>query len=344
MRSRRRSTLDARATLQDVARRARVSVATVSRCLNSPAVVREATRERIAAAVAETGYTPHFGGRALALGRTNTVGVIIPTMDNAIFAQGLQALQETLADAGVNMLVATSHYDDRKEAEQVRTLLARGVDALALIGGARPQTTYDLIAGRGVPFVVMWIYRADAPHLSVGFDNRGAAGAIAKRVLACGHRTVAMIAGLTAGNDRALARIEGVREALGASGILLRPPYLVEAPYDLEASAVRARALLALPKPPTAIICGNDVIAAGAIMGARREGVSVPGDVSIVGFDDIDLAKAVDPPLTTVHVPHRRMGRAAAELLLRLTNGERDIASIVIETSIVERASLAPPK
>ena len=79
-------------------------------------------------------------------------------------------------------------------------------------------------------------------------------------------------------------------------------------------------------------------------MGARREGVSVPGDVSIVGFDDIDLAKAVDPPLTTVHVPHRRMGRAAAELLLRLTNGERDIASIVIETSIVERASLAPPK
>lgn len=331
------------ATLQEVAQRAHVSVATVSRCLNAPDLVRPATRERVEKAVAETGYTPHFGGRALALGRTNMVGVVIPTMENAIFAQGLQAMQETLADAGVTMLVATAHYDDTKEAEQVRTLLSRGVDALALIGDARPLSTYRLIASRGVPFVTMWIHANRSGHPTVGFDNVAAARSMAEHVLAHGHRRIAMIAGLTANNDRARSRVSGVRAALAAAGLALKPPLLVEAAYDLEQSARLAGELLTTADPPSAIIGGNDVIAAGALMGARRHGLSVPGDVSIVGFDDIDLAKVVEPALTTVRVPHKRMGRAAAGLLLALMEGKAPQDTITIKTAIIERASLARP-
>jgi len=334
----------AASTLQDVAKLAGVSTATVSRVLNAPERVKGPTRERVEAAVAALGYTPHFGGRALALSRTNTVGVVIPTMENAIFAQGLQAMQDKLSESGATLLVATSHYDAGREAAQIRTLLARGVDGLALIGHERPESTYAFLERTGVPFVLLWSSMAESPHISVGFDNRAAAKAMAELVLARGHRRIAMLAGLTAGNDRAAARVAGVREALEARGIGLDGPMLVEIAYDLGASAAAATALLAARPRPTAIICGNDVIAAGAIRGARRAGLGVPRDVSIVGFDDIDLAVAVDPALTTVRVPHRRMGRAGAEMLRRMIDGADPAESVNFEIEIVCRDSLTAPR
>jgi LacI family transcriptional regulator len=141
-------------TLHDVARRAGVSTATVSRCLNLPDCVRPQTRARVKAAVAELGYTPHFGGRALVSNRTNTVGAVIPTMENAIFARGLQAMQDEFSAGGVTLLVATSYYDAEREAEQIRALLARGVDGLVLIGKARPDSTYQMLQARNIPFLL----------------------------------------------------------------------------------------------------------------------------------------------------------------------------------------------
>lgn len=330
-------------TLEDVARQARVSTATVSRALNAPGRVRADTRERVEAAVTALGYTPHFSGRALASNRTDTVGAVIPTMENAIFARGLQALQEALAEAGVTLLVATSNYDQAREAAQIRTLLGRAVDGLVLIGTERDPEIYALLERRGLPFVLVWIYRPDLPYLSVGFDNRAAAHAIAERVVGTGHRRIAMIAGITAGNDRARDRVSGVSDALAASGLDLRPPYLREAAYTLEAGAEAARRLLALSPRPSAIVCGNDVLAVGAIQGVRSLGLSVPGDVSITGFDNIELARVIEPALTTVHVPHRRMGQTAAELLLALRGGADHVQSLAFEARVIERASLAPP-
>lgn len=293
--------------------------------------------------MAELGYTPHFGGRALAANRTNTIGVIIPTMSSAIFALGLQSLQEELSANDVTLLVATSQYDPKLELKQIRTLLGRGVDGMALIGEARPDDAYRLLQDREVPYILLWSHREGSPHITVGFDNRAAAEKMAKRVLAIGHRRVAMVAGLTTSNDRAAGRVDGMRDALSAEGLSLDPPYLVEAPYTINASTDAARSLLALSPRPTAIICGNDVQAAGALRAAREAGLRVPGDVSIVGFDDIELAKALDPPLTTVHVPHRRMGRAGAQRLLAMINANEPRESITFETSIVERSSLAAP-
>ena len=330
-------------TLKDVAAMAGVSTATVSRVLNEPELVHAETRLRVEAAVAHLDYTPHFGARVLASNRTDTVGAVIPTMENAIFARGLQALQESLAADGVTLVVATSNYDPAREAEQIRALLGRGVDGLVLIGEARDPSIYATLERRQVPFVLVWSWRLDCPWPCVGFDNRAAARAMAERVLALGHRRVAMIAGVTRGNDRAAARVEGVRDALARHGLALDPTNLIETPYSLRASAAAARRLLTAGPPPTAIICGNDVIAAGALTAVRALGLHAPAEVSVTGFDDIDLALVLDPALTTVQVPHRRMGEAAASLLLRLRAREQDARSVVFETALIERGSLAPP-
>ncbi|MGI9508141.1 MAG: LacI family DNA-binding transcriptional regulator [Geminicoccaceae bacterium] len=330
-------------TIDDVSRRAGVSTATVSRCLNAPDRVRPETRARVEAAVAELGYTPHFGGRALAANRTNTIGVVIPTMASAIFALGIQSLQEELSANDVTLLVATSHYDPDLELKQIRTLLGRGVDGLALIGEARPDDAYKLLHDRQVPFVLLWSYREDCTHGCVGFDNHAAARRMAERVLEVGHRQIAMVAGIQASNDRAAARVDGVRDALSAKGLRLDPPFLAEAPYTVDESAEAARALLTLSPRPTVIVSGNDVQAAGALLAARSAGLHVPDDLSIVGFDDIELASVVDPQLTTVHVPHRRMGRAAARRLLAMIRSGDPGENIAFETTIVERGSLAAP-
>ncbi|MEM9428287.1 MAG: LacI family DNA-binding transcriptional regulator [Pseudomonadota bacterium] len=327
-------------TLEDVARLAGVSTATVSRVLNTPDLVRAETRDRVRAVVDQLGYTPHFGGRALAIRRTNTVGAIIPTMENAIFARGLQALQTRLAARGVTLLVATSDFDPIQEEEQIHALLARGVDGLVLIGEARGADTYAFLARREVPVVLLWSHREGCLWTSVGFDNHRAAAEMAALVVASGHRRVAMVAGVTAGNDRAAARVDGVRAALAAHGA--PAPRVVEAAYSIEAGRTAATTLLTQDPAPSAIICGNDVLAAGVYIAARDLGLRIPDDISVTGFDDIDLATVLDPPLTTVHVPHRRMGQAAAEVLLRLADAPAHVESIALETEIRERGSLGP--
>ncbi|WP_206454559.1 LacI family DNA-binding transcriptional regulator [Aurantimonas marina] len=327
-------------TLADVAQHAGVSTATVSRCLNSPERVLPETRQRVIQAVEQLGYTPNFGGWALASNRTNTVGAIIPTMENAIFARGLQAFQEALAAAGVTLLVASTGYDPDREAEQIKALVGRGADGLLLIGTARPQATYDFLRQRSVPYVIAWSHRANDGNCYAGFDNRNAARALAERVIGYGHRAIAMIAGETQGNDRAADRVAGVRDAVTAAGMDAGATSVVEAPYSLEEGGDAFAALMRRNNPPSAVICGNDVLAVGAMTKAREIGLSIPRDVSIVGFDDIDLALVVQPQLTTVHVPHRRMGEAAARLLLQLRDGHPNVESTILETHIVERGSL----
>lgn len=331
-----------RPTLDDVAREAKVSTATVSRCLNEPDRVVEATRQRVLAAVAKLDYAPNFSARALASNRTNTIGAVIPTMDNAMFAYGLQAFQEELARSGMTMLVASSGYDQANEDDQIRVLISRGVDGIFLIGTAHSDGAYAMLNDRGVPYILSWCFRSDDDHLYAGFDNRKAAKHLAHRVLDEGHRTIGMIAGISRGNDRAADRVRGVRDALAERGIAEDRFSLVEAPYALEAGADAFERLSRENPSPTAYICGNDVLAAGALNRARALGLHVPGEVSIVGFDDIDLAVAVTPQLTTVHVPHRRMGQAAARLLIAYIRDQRRPQSEEFATEIIERGSLGP--
>ncbi len=329
-------------TLEDVAARSGVSTATVSRCLNTPEQVSKATRVRVLEAVSELGYAPNFGARALAAKRTNTFGAIIPTMENAIFARGLQAFQDELRENGVTLLVASSSYSPEQEEEQIRSLVTRGADALLLIGQDRTADSYAFLEKRNIPYVVAWSFDRTAQRLSVGFDNRGAMKALTDEVLERGHRHIAVITADRVGNDRARGRFDGVCEAIRNHGLNPEELEVEETEYSIEKGAAAFERLMARHPRPTAVLCGNDVFAAGALMQARKMGLFVPKDVSITGFDDIELAEIVVPALTTVHVPHQEMGRRAAQKLLSLSMGEEPGPSIELPTTLQWRESLGP--
>ena len=330
-------------TLNDVAQKAGVSTATVSRCLNSPDQVIEPTRKRVMEAVRELGYSPNFGGRALAAKRTNTIGAIIPTMENAIFARGVQAFQEELRARGYTLLVASSSYRADVEEDQIRTLIARGADGLMLIGHDRDPSIYRFLETQGVPALITWTHMSDAEVPSIGFDNKKSMRELVDKVLDLGHRRIGVISAETASNDRARARVEAIREALRSPRYKDASVEIVETVYDIDAGAVAFRDLMSTATPPTAILCGNDVIAAGALRQARVMGLDVPNDVSVTGFDDIELARIVTPALTTVHVPHREMGTQAARQLIEMVEKNAPGQTIEIPAQVCLRDSLGPP-
>jgi len=334
---------DGTATLLDVAKRANVSTATVSRCLNTPDRVVPATRARVMQAVEALGYAPNFGARALAAKRTNTFGAIIPTMENSIFARGLQAFQEELGLHGITLLAASSSYDPKLEENQIRTLVARGADALLLIGHDRDPRVYRFLEQRKVPFVAAWVYDAGSPHFSIGFDNRAAMRALTNAVLDHGHTELGLITAATSSNDRARGRYFGILDAMSDHGMDPAKLRVIETTYSFDTGA-QAFEQLMRQTAPTAVLCGNDVLAAGALRQASVMGLDVPGDVSITGFDDIEIAEVVKPGLTTVHVPHREMGRRSATALINLRNGGKAQSSVRLSAQIKWRETLGPAR
>jgi LacI family transcriptional regulator, galactose operon repressor len=332
------------ATLQDVALRAGVSTATVSRVLNAQGKVSRDTEARVAAAVAALGYVPHAAARALASRRSRTVGAVTAALDNPIFAKGIQALENRLEQSGYGLLVASSNYEPARELKQVRTMVERGIDAIMLQGDSHLPEVYGLLQRKGIPYVNTWIYDAAAPHPCCGFDNELAGRNLASYLLDLGHREIAMVAGVTLGNDRARNRIKGVRAALASRGLELAPERIVERPYTLSNGRDGLRQLLATPGPrPTAVIGGNDLLAIGVMLEAQQSGLSVPGDLSVAGFDDIELAANFSPALTTIHVPVEEICTLAGDYLVARIEGAAARDHVALEAKLVVRQSTARP-
>lgn len=330
-------------TLEDVARTVGVSTATVSRVLNSPAKVAEPTRTRVQETIRELGYLPHFGARAMAANRTRTIGAIIPTMENAIFARGIQAFQEALHDQGYTLLVASSSYSPELENEQIRALVARGADGLLLIGHDRDPSVLDFLDQHQIPALAAWSFDQTARLPSVGFDNRAAMMNLAREALALGHRRFGMITAPVATNDRARERAVGIGNVLREAGLDTQSLKIVETAYGIETGAEAFQEVMSGPQKPTLVFCGNDVLAVGALIRAREMGMAVPDDISITGFDDIDLARITVPGLTTVHVPHREMGHRAAQALIELVETGTSCEVVKLATTIRWRGSLGQP-
>ena len=332
------------ASLTDVARRAGVSTASVSRAINTPGLVRLEARQRIEAAIQELGYIPSGAARALATRQSRSIGAIVPTLDNAIFATGISAFQRRLAQLGYTLLIAASEYDWQQEVREARALLTHGVEALMLIGEARDPQLYRLLERSRVPFINCWIYRASAEHPCIGFDNERAACRLTEYLLDLGHRDIAVIAGATAGNDRARARVAGVRRALAAAGAGLPEARLVERSYGIAEGRNGLRELLGrCSQAPTAVICGNDVLAIGALFECQSRGLAVPDTLSLVGFDDLPISAHLQPGLTTVKVPSREMGEGAADFLVQRLHDQTPLAHIEVETTLVVRGTTRPP-
>jgi LacI family transcriptional regulator len=329
--------------LADVARLAQVSAATVSRALSRPRSVSVATLRRVEAAVKRLRYVPHGAARALRSQRTRNVGALIPTLDNAIYAKSTQALQKTLEASGYTLLLACHEFNLATELNIARSLIARGVDGLVLVGAEHDAALFGLLADAGIPYVLTWALDAAGRHPCVGFDNRVAAMRMAGYLVDIGHREIAMISGVTAGNDRARERLAGVRDALAARGIKLLPQRVIEAPYSLAAGRAAMQALLALTPRPTAMICANDVLAMGAVIECHARGVAVPEAVSVTGFDDMEAASILVPALTTVRVPMRELGHAAAQQILARLNGEAGALMTELAVDLIVRGTTAPP-
>ncbi len=327
----------------DVARAAGCSTATVSRALNRPEKVRPVVRERVLAAAERLGYVPNNAARALRQNRTGIMGTVIPTLNHAIYARLVEGLQKRIVGQGFALLHTTSEYDLAAELEQAKLLLERGVQGLMLVGDLHDPRLYELLARHGVPYVNTYVFTPHSPHPCVGFDNRRAMADVASFLLDLGHRRFAMIAGITAGNDRALQRVEGVVTTLEGRGLVLPAGAIEEAPYDIASGRAAMRRILSLPERPSAVVCGSDILAFGAMIECHDRAIEVPRAISIMGFDDLEFAAQLRPALSTVEVPAAEMGARAGDYLLARCSGARHHDHVELETRLIMRKTTAAP-
>jgi LacI family transcriptional regulator len=302
--------------LIDVARRAACSAATVSRVLNDNPSVGGAVRDRVLRAAAELGYVPNGPARALRSMQTRLVGAVIPTLDHAIYASMVDSLQARLSEKHVSLILSTSMYDIDFEFRQVKLLIERGAEALILVGARHDARTMALLEQRHIPYVLTYTVATDRPETAIGFDNEKAGRTAARFLLDLGHRRFAMIAGITHDNDRAAGRVAGFLDELARHGIARASVPVVEGVYNIGAGAAAMKTLLAGALRPSAVFCGSDILAAGAVKHCAEAGVKVPDAVSILGFDNLEIAELTAPELTTLEVPAREMGRLAADHLM----------------------------
>jgi len=349
MRGRKRTKPDPAASsrnvgLRDVARVAGVSTATVSRVMNSPDTVSEVLRARVASVVRHLGWVPHGAARALATRRTGTIGAVFPTLTHGDFARAIQALQSELSKSGRTLLLACSEYNLEQEYEQVRKLIERGVDALLLVGEAHHRDLSELLQKNSIPYVNTFVYNPATHGTCVGPDNRKALYELTNYLIKLGHRHFGVVAQTTQNNDRAEARLQGIRDALAEKAIAIQPRHFVQGFWGINEGRQLFRRLLVERPWPTAVICGNAYLTVGALLESQAMGIAVPDDMSIVGYDDIEIMSELPIPLTTVRVLSDEVGRRAARLLVDKLEGRHAGENFECAAEIVVRQSSGPPR
>jgi LacI family transcriptional regulator len=315
-RRRRRSAQGATPTLHDVARVAGVSTASASRALTRPELVSEALRQAIVGIARDLGYIPNAAARALSGRASKLVGAVVDTLDDPVAARAIGALMRRLEAEGWALVLATGGDGPGEAAQRMRELILRGCDALALFGVAAPADATALASTRRVPCAAIDRARPGEAARGAGFDRGRALALGARYLLELQHHRI----GLFALRQTWLAG--EVREALGDANLdLLDAPAATDIQEGRGVSEALDR-LLAQPDPPTALICGSDAAAGAVLRECAQRGVSVPGQLSLIGFGDTDLARHTKPGLTTLRVPARQAGIAAAEFLLAAVAGE----------------------
>lgn len=332
------------ATLEDVAKLAGVSLGSASRALSVPDQVKPKTLAKVNQAVAQLGYVRNGAARALASRKTRTIAAIYPTLTNPIFAISIDAMQRTLSSMDYQLLVASHEYDSAREVDLVRNILEHSIDGLVLVGSDHDDEVFRLIRHRRIPYVLTWSTdETTYPH-TVGFSNHQASYEMAKLVLSKGHTKIAICGGATAHNERARARLKGAQSAITEAGIEVPPHWILEAPFTYQGGRDVIRSLWEHDERPTALVCGTDMQAIGALHECASRGIAVPEELSITGFDDTDLASMVTPALTTVHIPVSEIGVLAAEKIVALISNETLPEEERLATYVIERASLGSAK
>ncbi|WP_110707502.1 LacI family DNA-binding transcriptional regulator [Salinicola sp. CR57] len=310
--------MPSRPSLVQIAERVGVSPATVSRAFNRPELLSDATRERILVTARELGFRPNKVGSSLRSGSTRTLGLLLPTMSNPVFAACFEGAEERALKAGYSVMLATTGYDSRRERAAARSLLDHRVEGMILTVAdpARSATLAELTAS-GLPFVLA--YNESDRHPFVSVDNLAAAGDMVEHLIASGHRRLAMISGPLDASDRASKRLDGVLDR--AARLDLPAPTHVSMPRHTAADRDRLRSLLSSPRPPTALFCSNDLLAASVIAELATLGLRVPDDLSVCGFDGMAFGALMVPSLASVHQPSTEIGSQACHELLNALGG-----------------------
>lgn len=302
-------------TIRDVSALAGVSMSTVSHVINNTRPVSEAARQRVLAAIRETGYTPNSVARSLKTAATRTIGLVVGDIANPYYTAVAHALETRARAAGYSVVLSDSDDDPRHEAEMLRVLAERRVDGLVLAASSYSEAgALDYLRQRAIP-VVQIDRIIDENYDYVVAQNKAATHELVTHLCALGHRDIAMLAGLP-GLSTSRERVAGFHEALRDSGIDPDPGLIQLGGSRIEPARIATLALLDQEPRPTAIVAGNNQMALGAMKALRERGVRVPQDVALVAFDDFEWADLFQPRLTTIAQPCEGIGQHAVELLL----------------------------
>ena len=333
-------------TIQDVARHAKVSAATVSRVLSAPERVSQSTRDRVQSAVVETGYTVNQAARSLRLQRARTILTAMPGIGNPFYSTILEAVVATATKRGYGVLV-TGRLGDDPARWLSDYFLSNRADGLLLFDGFLDTRRLHGIAGEGatMPLVAAYDELPDPRINSVITDNLQAAERAVQHLHALGHRHIGHISGPSR-NTFPNERLVGYRKAMFEHRLVVREDWIFAGDYNQNSGRAAGNYFAALAERPTAAFSANDEMAIGMIAAFREHGSDVPRDVSIIGFDDIDVARNVAPALTTMRQPRSEIGRLAAETLINILEGNRtgaDPVRVMLSSELVVRESTAPP-
>lgn len=333
-----------RVTIDDVARTAGTSTKTVSRVLNNEPNVRESLRQRVLSAVAALNYRPLTSARSLATNRSFIIGLLYDNRSPSYIMEVQAGVLDACQAHHYSMMVQPLNSSDADFVERVDDILSRHQpDGLIL---TPPLTDHPQLLARlrenGLPFASI-APRHPKDCIGVMLREREAAAAMVEHLVSLGHRQIAHILG-DPEHGAGIWRLAGYRDGLKHAGLKEDPAYMIQGRFSFESGVAAMRELLALPHRPTAIFAADDDMAVGAIWAAAEAGVSVPGDVSICGFDDTMIATQVWPPLTTIHQPVREMGRRATEELLLCVLDKGDPRMVEVDYEMRIRASTAPPR
>ena len=309
------------ADLLSVAKLAGVSRATAARAFSSPDLVRPATRERVLNAAQQLAFRPNKVAQQLRTQATQMIGVMVPSLNNPVFAEQLQAMEVAARAEDYSLIVTTSEYSPSREGDIVEEMLRQRVEGLVLtVAEADNSAVLDKLRLETTPCLLVYNPTGSSGFPSVGVDNRAASADATRHLVALGHKYIGMVAGPLLQSDRAQQRFEGYCYAMGEAGLTPRP--LVEMARHTQADLASLTPQLAGADALTGVICTNDLLAISLMGELQRGGFRVPDDLSVMGFDGIALGKHLYPSLCTIEQPRAEIGRSAVHTLLAMIRGE----------------------
>lgn len=329
-------------TIYDVAREANVSMATVSRVVNNNPNVKPQTRKKVFEAIEKLGYRPNAVARGLASKKTTTVGVVIPDISNAIFAEVARGIEDIANMYHYNIILCNADKRKDKEIRVINTLLEKQVDGLVFMGGAVTEEHIQAFKTSSVPIVLCATTDENETYPAVDIDHEAAASDAVQALIDAGHKRIAMISGSLEDPSIGYARFQGYKRTLEKAGLKLDESLVRIGNYRYESGVETTKYFLELPEKPTAIFAANDEMAIGAIHAIQDAGLSVPEDISVISVDNVRMASMVRPQLSTVAQPMYDIGAVSMRLLTKLMNKEAvDHHRVLLPHELIERQSVA---